>query len=185
MQIRWTRSRTLVYAFALFVVAATSMRAQSGGTIAGTVIDQAGKTVPGAAVTVKNESGAASGSVVTDNEGHFSVTGLAAGTYSVETSEPGFARNTRLGVQVTAGGTQDLSITLFVDAVSQSVTVLDSIPVSWWSRVTVALGTTEPEASRTVPSTSAASNCASIDDTARSRPANSRLIGFIRIRGIV
>jgi iron complex outermembrane receptor protein len=131
MQIRWTRSRALALISALFVITASpALRAQSGGTITGTVTDQAGKSVPGAAVTAKNEGGFASGSVVTDAEGHFSVIGLAGGTYSVETTMPGFARNTRLGVQVTAGGTQNLSLTLYVDSVSQSVTVQESVSVA-------------------------------------------------------
>jgi iron complex outermembrane recepter protein len=123
--------QTLVFLSALMVIAAPfGLRGQSGGTIAGTVVDQAAKTVPGAAVTVKSESGSMGGSAVTDADGHFSISGLAAGKYSVETSEPGFARNTRLGVQVTAGGKQDLSITLFVDAVSQSVTVQESVSMA-------------------------------------------------------
>jgi iron complex outermembrane receptor protein len=103
---------------------------QSGGTITGTVLDQATKTVQGASVTVRNEAGSVGGTATTDAEGHFKVASLAAGTYSVETSESGFARNTRLGVQVSAGGTQDLSITLNVDSVSQSVMVQESVSMA-------------------------------------------------------
>ena len=114
----------------LAIMTPVAIQAQSVGTITGTVLDQVGKTVPGAGVTVKNEGGLASGSVLTDADGHFSIGNLAPGTYSVETSEPGFARNTRLGVQVAAGATQDLSITLFVDAVSQSVTVQESVSLA-------------------------------------------------------
>jgi hypothetical protein len=87
--------------------------------LTGTVLDRATKAIPGANVTVKNEAGAVSGATNSDSEGRFSVSGLAAGTYWVETTEPGFARNTRPGVQVMAGGTQDLSITLNVDSISQ------------------------------------------------------------------
>jgi iron complex outermembrane receptor protein len=94
------------------------------------VVDQAGKTVQGAAVTAKNEGGTISGNVVTDAEGHFSISGLAAATYSIETSMPGFARNTRLGVRVIGGGTQELSLTLYVDSVSQSVTVQESVSMA-------------------------------------------------------
>jgi iron complex outermembrane receptor protein len=68
-----------------------------------------------------------SGTTTSDSEGRFSVSGLAAGTYWVETTEPGFARNTRLGVQVMAGRAQDLSITLNVDSISQSITVQESV----------------------------------------------------------
>lgn len=104
------------------------LRAQEGAaTIAGTILDQAGKVVGAASVTVKSDSATFSRAVTTDSEGHFSAGGLAAGTYTIETSAPGFALNTRRGVSVSAGGSEDVSITLYVDAVSQSVTVQDSI----------------------------------------------------------
>src|SRR5580700_2387555 len=95
------------------------LRAQTGGaSITGTILDQAGKPIEAAAVTVKSESGSMSGSGTSGAEGKFSVTGLAAGTYTVETTSPGFARNTRLGVILTANGTQELTITMNVDSVS-------------------------------------------------------------------
>jgi iron complex outermembrane receptor protein len=108
------------------------LNAQSNetGTIAGTVVDQAGKAVASASVAVKNGTGAVSGTVVTDAEGRFSVASLAAGTYSVETSAPGFALNSRLGVAVAAGGTQNLALTLYVDAVSSSITVQESVSMA-------------------------------------------------------
>src|ERR1019366_501728 len=105
--------------------------AQDGGSaLAGTVLDQAGKTIQGATIVAKNDSGAVSKGAESDANGHFSVTGLAAGTYTVETTATGFARNTRTNVQVAPGGSQDISITLFVDSVSQSVTIQDSVSLA-------------------------------------------------------
>jgi iron complex outermembrane recepter protein len=129
MQIGWTRSRALTVTAAL-LLAVAGMFGQSGGTITGTVLDQATKSVSGASVTLKNEAGSVSGTVLTDSEGHFSISGIAAATYTVETAAPGFARNTRLGVLVAAGTTQDLSLTLYVDSVSQSVTVQESVSMA-------------------------------------------------------
>jgi iron complex outermembrane receptor protein len=104
------------------------LRAQEGAaSIAGTILDQAGKVVGAASVTVKSDSPTFSRAVTTDSDGHFSVGGLAAGIYTIETSAPGFALNTRRGVSISAGGSEDVSITLYVDAVSQSVTVQESI----------------------------------------------------------
>ncbi len=98
-----------------------------GGTITGTVVDQTSKAIGSANITVKNESGSVSSTAISDGEGHFTVSGLAAGTYTVETTSPGFARSTRLGVPVSGSGPQDLSITLNVDAITQSVTVQETI----------------------------------------------------------
>ncbi|HWE52147.1 MAG TPA: TonB-dependent receptor [Bryobacteraceae bacterium] len=94
--------------------------------IAGTVLDQAGKTIQGAEVVVKNDAAVAN-TTTTDADGRFSATGLSAGSYTVETSAPGFARNVRSGVPT---GTQDLSITLNVDSISQSVTVHESVSIA-------------------------------------------------------
>jgi iron complex outermembrane receptor protein len=99
-------------------------------TIAGTILDQVGKPIGAASVTVKNDSATFSRAVTTDTEGHFSVSGLAAGTYTIESSAPGFALNTRRGVSVSAAGSENVSITLYVDAISQSVTVQESVSLA-------------------------------------------------------
>ena len=105
------------------------LRAQEGGaTLTGTILDQAGKAIQGATVTAKNDATALSRNNDTDANGHFSVSGLPAGTYTIETTATGFARNTRAGVQVATP--EDISITLFVDSVSQSVTVQESISLA-------------------------------------------------------
>ncbi|HUA63040.1 MAG TPA: TonB-dependent receptor [Verrucomicrobiae bacterium] len=108
----------------------TPLPAQSGGSVSGTVVDQAGKALSGATVSLKDSSGALKGTATSDSDGHFSVTGLTPGSYSVETVSPGFAKNTRLNVPVTAGTSQDVSITLNVDSVSQSVMVQESVSVA-------------------------------------------------------
>jgi iron complex outermembrane receptor protein len=102
------------------------LQAQNTGTLNGTILDQAGKAVQGATVVVKNDA-ATVAATQSYADGHFSATGVPAGTYTVETSATGFAKNTRTGVQPGAG---DISITLFVDSISQSVTVQDSVSLA-------------------------------------------------------
>src|SRR5215467_9827736 len=88
--------RVLGWTLATALLAIMALRAQSGGTITGTVLDQAAKPIPGAGVTVRSgAAGSLSGAATADNDGRFSITGLAAGTYMVETTSPGFALNTR------------------------------------------------------------------------------------------
>jgi len=134
MNVFKVRHRFVVLAAAItmtFIATGSApLRAQSGGVITGTVFDQAAKSIQGAGVTVKSEGGAVSGTATSDAEGKFSVSGLAAGTYAVETTSPGFALNTRRGVIVSASGSQELSITLNVDAISQSVTVQESVSLA-------------------------------------------------------
>ena len=124
------RSQAVAAVACLLICAAGTMplRAQNGsGTLAGNIVDQAGKPIAGATVTARAEGGLVSGTATADDKGHFSVSGLAAATYTVEATSPGFARNTRLGVPVSASASQEISITLNVDSVSQSVTVQETI----------------------------------------------------------
>jgi iron complex outermembrane receptor protein len=107
------------------------LRAQNGeGKLAGGVLDQVGKPIQGAIVTVKGQGGPVSRTAISDPDGRFSVGGLATGIYTVEVISPGFARNTRLGVPVSPSGSQDISITLNVDAVSQSITVQETVTLA-------------------------------------------------------
>lgn len=97
--------------------------AQPGPAVSGTVMDQAAKLMAGAHISVVTSTGVVLASATTDSEGHFSVTGITPGTYSVETTEPGFARNIRRDVIVGANNLPELAITMNVDAISQSITV--------------------------------------------------------------
>ncbi len=99
---------------------------QGGATITGAIVDQAAKGIAAASVVVK-DGNEVKGTATTDAEGKFNVTGLAAATYTIETTAPGFALNTRRGVTVAAGGTENVNITLNVDAISQSMTVQETI----------------------------------------------------------
>ncbi len=107
--------------------------AQSGNggvTIGGTVLDQGGKTVPNAAVTLKNESSDVVRELKAGEDGQFSASGLPTGKYTVEVTAPGFAVARRTGVDSSAGNAEDLSIALAVGSVNQSVTVSEVVSVA-------------------------------------------------------
>src|ERR1041385_1501545 len=95
--------------------------AQSESVVSGTVVDQAGKAIPGAAVTVRTADSIAR-TLATDAQGSFAVSGLAAGAYIVEVTSPGFAASRR-GIEVKAGVSQDLPISLSISGLAQTVTV--------------------------------------------------------------
>ena len=55
---------------------------------------------------------------------------LPAGIYTIEASAPGFAKATRAGVQLAAGGAQDITISLSVAPLNREVTVEGAIAES-------------------------------------------------------
>jgi iron complex outermembrane receptor protein len=101
------------------------LRAQQDATgkITGTVEDPHGSVVSNASVEVKTESPSLDRKTTTGADGHFSVEGLPTGSYTVEVSAPNFSVNSRTGVQVSAGKAIDISITLSIESMVQSLTV--------------------------------------------------------------
>jgi iron complex outermembrane receptor protein len=93
-----------------------------GATITGSVMDSKGGLLVKASIAVRSEATGKTMNVVTDATGHFTLTGLAAGTYNLQATAPGFG-TTLKGVRVTDGGTMDVALTLTIGDLTQQVTV--------------------------------------------------------------
>jgi len=128
---RYFCMRRAIFAFCvlLFTARLGQLQAQTG-TLAGTVVDQTGKSVPGATVEVRSESGGGTHSATSDNEGKFSVSSLTPGTYTVVATAPGFGLTTRTGGQVNADTTLDVPIQLSVQTLATEITVSDTISLA-------------------------------------------------------
>ena len=115
-----------------------------GGSIAGKVTES-GKSQPlgGAQITVRDGSGNRAGSAVSGSTGSYRVENLAAGTYSVLVTLIPFGPKQVEGVQVQAGGTATVDVTMVGQAFQ-----LSEIKVTSVSRVPEKL--TEAPASITV-----------------------------------
>jgi iron complex outermembrane receptor protein len=102
----------------------------TGSTLAGTILDPQGKTVANAVITAKNSATGAVKAIHSDANGHYTLSGLSAGTYTVEASAGGFASDVRTGVALAAGQTQQVALTLTISSLMQQITVnagVDSI----------------------------------------------------------
>jgi Carboxypeptidase regulatory-like domain len=94
------------------------------GQISGTLTDAQGGAVPGAVVEVINEETAQLRSVTADSEGHFVVTQLLPGTYTLKVSANGFKQIEQKGIILTANErVSTRNVTLEVGDVNQVVTV--------------------------------------------------------------
>jgi len=94
------------------------------GTITGVVHDSSGAVVPGAKVTIVNESTNVT-LVATSNEaGEYTMPNLAPGSYTVRVNKEGFRTSEERGLTLDAAKTARADATLEVGAASQSIEVL-------------------------------------------------------------
>ena len=110
--------------FAIMTIRGTVASAQlESGQISGTVMDQTGAAVPGAAVSVKNTATNAERDTVSSSTGGYEVTGLTPATYQLTVSAGSFKAFTAT-VEVTVGGHVTLDAKLSVSAAVTEVQVV-------------------------------------------------------------
>ncbi len=109
---------------------ASPVRAQIGAAaVAGDVVDQAGAPVPGATVTLVAAGTHRSRTVITGQEGVYSVHGLEPGSYTVRVELTGFRPLTREGVQLATGETVRLDVRLELGGLTEAITVKADAPL--------------------------------------------------------
>ena len=95
--------------------------------VRGSVKDATGAVIPGAAVTIHQIAGAATGAAVTNPDGQFAIAALPAGRYELQVESPGFQKaSTQVELQP-----QDLALvasTLSVGSAAESVEVTSASP---------------------------------------------------------
>lgn len=109
---------------ALFAaIAALPLIAQSIGRITGTVSDNSGAAVAGAAVEAVSAQTGEIRTVTTNNSGTYSLSPLPVGSYQLRVRKEGFKLSTRNDVRVDVNSTATLDIALEVGNVTESITV--------------------------------------------------------------
>jgi hypothetical protein len=121
----------------LSLVWAACAQSLDSGAIEGTVLDPASHPIPGAHLLLTNPSTGASQSLISDASGAFRFNALAASTYKVQVSAPGFADwQTPAIVQI--GSVTTLHALMPIAGAQQSVQVQDASPVIDTTDATVA-----------------------------------------------
>lgn len=98
-------------------------RAQSGESIWGMVEDSSGQAIPGATVSVRNTETGETRKVMTDGTGKFDASALPVGRYEVTASKTGFQANATTGVTLVVGQREEVTLTLQVASLHQTVEV--------------------------------------------------------------
>jgi uncharacterized membrane protein YgcG len=126
-----TNLRSLILLCLALLCCAVSLRAQqqASGTLRGTVTDQLGGLVVGANVTATDASGVER-TATTDDAGNYAFSALPPGRYAVHASAPGFVPFENTAVEVTAGRSAPLDISLSIAIEQEVVTVTEEADVS-------------------------------------------------------
>ncbi len=130
-------SQSLFFALALLGLFVSTVRAQSTGTIRGSVADATGAVLPNAEVTARQTGTNLERKTVTDDAGLYSFPALPAGTYRVEVKVAGFTTEVRQGITVNVSEIVALNFSLKVGEVSQTVTVEGGAPMIQTDTMTV------------------------------------------------
>jgi hypothetical protein len=108
---------------------AAHAQAQTAGEITGQVLDPSKAAISNAAVTATNSATGAVRKAQTDSQGHYALTNLPVGTYSVTVEHESFQQLKQTGVMLNVATTVTLNLTLTVGAVSQTVVVTSEAPI--------------------------------------------------------
>ncbi|HZP07040.1 MAG TPA: carboxypeptidase regulatory-like domain-containing protein [Terracidiphilus sp.] len=108
----------------ILVLSSAGAFAQSDkGTIEGFVKDTSGSVVPDAKVLLTNEATGEKYQATSDAQGHYTVTNLTAGSYTLSVEVKGFKRYVTSNNTLSANTTLDLDAPLTIGAATEEVTV--------------------------------------------------------------
>lgn len=121
--------KTLFLTGLISIIYAGAAFAQGNGSITGSVTDAAGAVIPGATVTAVDAAGKTK-QVVANARGEYTITGLAAGTYTLKAIAKDFGLYQNAEVVVTGGAKTEQLITLIISEIKETVDIDNSKMVS-------------------------------------------------------
>jgi hypothetical protein len=95
----------------------------SAQSLSGTVQDASGAGLPEASVVVRNVETGSERRLSTDASGRYAAPALSIGAYQVTAAKSGFATQVRTGIRLAVGETDNLDVTLPIDALKEVMTV--------------------------------------------------------------
>jgi hypothetical protein len=104
-------------------------QAQTAGEITGQVLDPSKAAISNAAVTATSSATGSVRKAQTDSQGHYALTNLPVGTYSVTVEHEGFQQLKQTGVMLNVATTVTLNLSLTLGSVKQEVVVTSEAPV--------------------------------------------------------
>ena len=126
-----TRSACIVTVLALLTIAlpiaGLVASAQATAQFSGTLVDTVGRMLPDTPMVLSNATGNQKHQARSDQNGHFSFTGLTAGDYVLEVERPGFAL-TQGRVTLAAGQSLLQDVALQLGELQETISIYDGPP---------------------------------------------------------
>jgi hypothetical protein len=113
----------LVIALLMPVFGTLAARAQSTGSITGTVADASGAAIPDAAVTITNTGTSQTRTIQTNGSGVFAFPDLPIGTYTMQIVKSGFETQKRSATELLTGQTIGIDVVLKIGTQVETVEV--------------------------------------------------------------
>jgi hypothetical protein len=114
-----------------------------GGTLSGTVTDQAGGAVPNAVVAIADNATGEVHTVTTTSDGIYTAPNLTPGVYTVTLTATGFQKTVQSNVTMTVGGAQTLNLSMRVGQATETIQVTADAPTVNLSNAEIGGITTE------------------------------------------
>lgn len=119
----------VLFAALIAVCPGTASAQVDTGSITGTVADASGAVVPGASVTITEQSTSQKQTQTTGPDGSYTFSPVKIGTYTLTVEKHGFRTMVQKNIQVTVQGHLEISPKLEVGEVGQEVTVTAGVPL--------------------------------------------------------
>ena len=113
----------------LFVLAVAASSSAQDGVITGRITDSSGAVLPGVNLSLAGPALMAARTAVSDEQGGYRFALLPPGDYTLRFELQGFNSVVRERIQLTAGFTATLNVTMDVGAVSEAITVVGASPL--------------------------------------------------------
>ncbi|MBK7599120.1 MAG: carboxypeptidase regulatory-like domain-containing protein [Acidobacteria bacterium] len=112
----------------LIAFLAVSVKAQTTSMISGTVQDQNGSVITGAAVTIRNLETNQSRASISDGEGRYTFAELRVGEYEIKVDQSGFKTTVRTGIHLAIGDKLVINLALEL-VIRESIDISDNAPL--------------------------------------------------------
>lgn len=123
--------RSLAWVLAVVVLASpvSGWAQTTTGVIRGVVTDESGAVLPGVTLTLRGRAVPGAPTTVSNETGAYRFPNLPPGLYDVTAELAGFTTSAQTGIQVSLGGTAEVSVSLKVSTLAETVTVVAQAPI--------------------------------------------------------